>query len=387
MRTSKKRPVLIVCSFLCLILMGVVVAIAFTYKPPKHQHVLGEDRVYHITTNTIHYTRTCQDGCQVPFKTRATFTDVLMSLTPNDKVVLDEDVYLKETVFIKTFSGAGEDVQTLDIDIDLDLNNHTLTANNLSSEHNSIFMFNSNLGSVNLNVKNGKIVANGLSHIFRFKNTRDSGENIILNIDNVECVSNAIKSAPLYVHEVYNAEINAVDSKFISTNTSNNDCDYGVGVFVNNNNLCDFNNCYFEGGDAVHVKSGTVNLTDCHLVNSGLVSNPGQSVKDFSAVGACLTVNSHTTSGGTTEFNITIKRCFMEALNSVKMIYEVQTAEESKAVSQNENSIVDVQSCTFNQDPTAIVNSNLIKYPNNQAPQNNGTQIWSCGEAVETVAE
>ena len=185
-------------------------------------------------------------------------------------------------------------------------------------------------------------------------------------------------------------EFNATDCRFISQTITTNSGDYGVGVFINSTSEFNFDNCYFEGGDAVYVKSGTVNLNGCKLVNSGLASNVAQNVKGFSAVGACLTADSCATSKGISKFTITIVDCEMESTASFKMIYVIETAEDSGvALGVNNSSLIDVQSCVFNQNPTAntIPQYSIVKYPNNESPKNNGSQIWACGSTSDDIAE
>ena len=154
---KKKRLILIICSCICVLLASAVVTIAFTYSPPKHKHVFAEDKTYHICNNGIYYTKTCKDGCIVSFETKATFTDVLSSVTEIDNIVLDENVILTEDVIVKSFAGSGDDVQDIELNINLDLNGFTLSTNVENSQNNSLFMFNANRGSVEFNVKNGRI--------------------------------------------------------------------------------------------------------------------------------------------------------------------------------------------------------------------------------------
>ncbi|MBO5910178.1 MAG: hypothetical protein J6Q15_01575 [Clostridia bacterium] len=388
---KKKRLILIVCSCLCVVFAGVVMAIAISYTSPQHRHVLGKNKTYHICNDHIYYTRVCQDGCDVAFETKATLTDVFTSVTEEDDIILDEDVSLTEELFIKSFVGTGNDVKDLELNINLDLNNFTLSINVDETENDTMFMFNANRGKINFNISNGKISSQDTSYIFRFKNTTRSGDNIKLNIDNVECLVSGIKATPLFAHDCVNIEVNANNSKFISNTTTSNTGDYGVGVFINSDSQFNFTNCYFEGGDAVYVKDGTVNLTGCKLVNEGLVQHPTQGVETlFSAVGACLTADSHTTSKDITTFIITIKDCEMESRSSYKMIYVIETAYASGVqVGVDDKSIIDVQSCAFNNDPTwhAIPQYELVQYPNGEAPQNYGTQTWICGNIASEVDE
>ena len=371
---------------MCVLLAAIVMAIAFSYSAPKHQHVLGENKTYHICNDRIYYTRLCQDGCVVPFETKATLTDVFSIVTADESIVLDEDIVLTEEMTIKTYVGQGRDVTNLELNINLDLNNFTISSHVVSKSNDSLFMFNANRGKVNFNIKNGKLYTEDLSYIFRFKNNKYSGKNIKINIEDVECTAKGINSTPIFAHDCANIELNAKGCKFVSQNSGTQRGDYGVGVFINSDSQFKFEDCYFEGGDAVYVKSGTVDLTGCKLVNSGLVSVASQGVDTFSAVGACLTADNHTTASGTTQFAITIKDCYMESKTSYKTISVITTSNQSGLqLAVNENSVIDVQSCKFNNDPTAmsIPQYDLVKYPNNQPPVHYGTQVWICGEFEE----
>ncbi len=372
---------------MCVVLSGVVLAIAFSPAKPAHKHTLSDNKTYHICNDRIYYTKVCTDGCIIPFETDATLLDVLTGVAPDEKIVLDEDVTLTEQVELKSFTTDG---QGLTYDINFDLNNHTLSSDiENPTDNNSLFMLNSNQGKIKFNIYNGKINVNDLKYIFRFKNTKINTKSLQLDINDVECVANNRQATPIFAHsECYGITINADNSRFIAQNSTSINEDYGVGVFLNSDSEFNFNNCYFEGGDAVYVKNGTVNLTGCELVNSGLVSDTPivtpQNGFAFWAVGACLTADSYTTSKGTTQFNVTIENCEMRGEASYKMIYAIKTAEDNTLTPTiNSNSIVDIKSCVFSNDPTSdknlSLNDQIVQYPNGQAPINNGNQSWVCG--------
>ena len=337
---KKNRLVLIISSCMCVVLAGIVMAIAFLHTPYTHKHKLGEAKTYHVHNDGIYYTRLCQDGCEVAFETKASLNDVMSTVTAEDKIVLDEDVTLTEEVLIKSFSGAGDDLQELELNINFDLNNFTLSTNIDTTQNDSLFMFNANRGKVVLNVKNGKIESQDVSYIFRFKNNRISGENIEVNIDNLECEVTGIQATPLFASECMKMKLNANNSKFVSCNSGTYKGDYGVGVFINSDSEFNFNKCYFEGGDAVYVKSGIVNLNGCHLVNAGLASHTSQSVDTFSAVGACLVADNYATKRAISQYAITIENCSMESRASFKMIYVIESGDKGVQLGVNENSIL-----------------------------------------------
>lgn len=380
---KKSRIALIVSSCLCVVLASIVMMIAFSYTEPIHKHVFSAYKTYHISNSGTYYTMTCKDGCEVKFETKATLSDLCSMASSYDNIILDENITLTEEIYVQSFMGSGNGADDLDLTINLDLNNYRLSTNIDTFTYDSMFMFNANRGKIKLNIKNGKLVSQDLAHIFRLKNTKRSGQNIELNIDNVECLVSGVKTTPLFAHDCYNVKVNATNSRFISQTTTTNKGDYGVGAFINSDSEFNFNNCYFEGGDAVYVKSGTVDLTGCRLVNVGLVSHASQNIETFSAVGACLTADNYTTTSGTSKFEITIKKCVMESMSSFKMIYVIETSSESgMELGVNANSVIDVQSCSFNNNPTALTipKYDLVHYPNGEAPTNNGTQTWTCGD-------
>ena len=387
---KRTRLILRICSCVCLAIVAMVVAVAVSYSEPKHRHTLTDAKTYFVYDDHIEYTRGCTDGCTVKFDTGAKFNDLFLMTTEQDKIVLEDDIVLNSEIYLKSYITLED---TLEFNINLDLNNHTISTDIADSENDSMFMFNANRGNVNLNVSNGKLLSETTSYIFRFKNTKRSGQNIKINLDNVECEVSGIEATPLFAHDCVNIEFNANNSKFISNTVSSNNGDYGVGAFINSDSEFNFDNCYFEGGDAVYVKDGVVNLKGCKLVNSGLAHHSAQGVETlFSAVGACLTVDSHSDGSSYTKFIVTIDGCEMESQSSVKMIYALQTANDAGVeVGLDPNSIVNVLSCKFNNDPnyegvpSFEDSKDIIKYPNNEAPQNYGTETWICGNWSESI--
>ena len=153
-----------------------------------------------------------------------------------------------------------------------------------------------------------------------------------------------------------------------------------MGAFINTNSEFNFTNCYLQGGDAIYVKHGTVNLNGCKLVNVGLANRFETTSDKFFAIGSCLATDSYRNSEGQTEFDITVTDCEMVGNESSTMIYVAQTAEAGLAASINTNSSINVVSCSFNNDPVStIVNTGIIHYPNDVEPVNQGNQTWIAG--------
>ena len=211
----KKKTALIISAVVCFLLAVTVMIIAFT-RPP-HKHNLGEERTYHLTNKGIYYTRKCSDGCKVKFGTQISFAEALTTMSETDKFVLDGDVVLKEEVEIRSFTTKDELPVALDLNINLDLKGHTLTTDIDTAQSNSIFMLNANYGTINFNIKNGKIETNDLSYVFRFLTPTDAEDTISLNANNIECKVVGHKAAPIYAHnECSGITVNAADSTFIA---------------------------------------------------------------------------------------------------------------------------------------------------------------------------
>lgn len=379
---KKNRFILIVCACMCVVLSGVVLAIAF-WQTPVHKHKLGEARTYHVYNDHVYYTRQCQkDDHQERFNMNATFIDIINNIKSIDKIVLEENIILNSEITLKSYQTNTVIPQGINLRVNIDLNDKLLSTNYvLTKQNNSMFMLDSTYGSIEFNVKNGSIYSQGLSYIFNFK-TREG--NVKLNIENVECKVLGVKATPIYAHNA-NVKINASGSKFISNTTTNDRDDFGVGVFINSDNIFSFDECCFEGGDAVYVRQGTINLTDCILQNKGLMAGTVQSIKsddNFAAVGSCLATESYTSNTGTSKFVVNILGCKMYAQtngNSDRVIYVFRTASSGYEYVINPNSAINILSCIFDQDPAKGNDWDLINYPNDTAPQVNQNEQWICG--------
>lgn len=381
----KSRLILIICACMCVVLSGIVLAIAF-WQTPLHKHKFGEARTYHVYNDHVYYTRQCKkDGHEEKVNMGGvTFVDVVNLVKSSDKIILEENVVINNEITLKSYQTNGTTPQGINLDVNIDLNDKLLsTGYVLTKQTNSLFMFDSTYGSINFNIKNGSIYSQELSYIFNFK-TREG--NVELNINNVECSVLGVKATPIYAHNT-NVKVNATDSKFVSKTTTNNRDDYGVGVFINSDNIFNFDNCYFEGGDAVYVRQGTVNLTGCILQNKGLMSNPlrdhVRSSDDFMAIGSCLATESYTTNTSTSKFIVNIVGCKMYAItngSSTMVIYVFRTATTGNNCAVNPNSAINIQSCIFDANPAkGDENFGVIKFPNGVAPEVNQNEQWICG--------
>lgn len=376
MKKNKLKLVIGIAS--CLVLASIVVAIVLLQ--PKHKHTLGEVKTYHITNDGVYYTRSCNDGYTERFETDASFDEVLAISNEEVNIVLDENITLNHELTLKSIALENGNPKGINLNINLDLNNYTLQTAVDTVENNSIFMLNANYGTINLNIKNGKIYSQDLLYIFRFVNSDNLDENIKLKLNDVECKVIGSKATPLFAHnESSGIIVNATNSKFISKKSTEEASDYGVGAFVNSESEFNFNNCYFEGGDAVYVKQGIVNLIECELVNAGLDKRFEQVNEKFTAIGTCLATETYTTADGATQFEITITDCKMIGNNSNIMVYVAQTAEEELTPGINNESSITINSCSFNNDPVAMIpDYGIIYYQNNTLPINDGAE-WVVG--------
>lgn len=384
---KRSKLFLIVASCLCVALAITAGIVALAYIMPKHQHVLGEAKTYHINNNGVYYTRLCKKGCTVKFNSEASLLDVMMVMGENESIILDEDVTLRDEIYVQTYIQRQDEDngqpynEELDLNVNINLNGHTLNINTITKQYNSLFMINANAGSINLNISNGKISSLTTKYLFRFKNNSYVDENIKVNLNNVDCSVSGIKATPLYMTECDGIELNATNCRFVSSRASNQDGDYGVGAFINSQSVFNFDNCYFEGGDGLYVKQGTVNLSRCTLVNSGLAHFETQGTeKEFSAIGSALTADSHTTSAGRTIFKITINDCLLDSKEGYKTIYITETKDAGLTAGVDSNSFINVISCSFTDDPLLgiIPQYANVNYPNG-LPQIDG-QVWVTGK-------
>lgn len=374
---KKNKIKLIIGIVVCVILAGAVVSIALLNS--GHKHDLGTAKTYHIANDSIYYTRVCKDGCIERFETQASFEDVLSTASSQDTIILDEDIMLENELQLNSFSTNGQGIKSVTLNINLDLNNHTLTTDVEDLSKNSMFTLNANYGKINFNVKNGRMYSQDLSYIFRFVSNAQTQDSISLNFDNVECKVVGSKATPIFAHnESSSIKVNAINSRFVAEKSTEANADYGVGVFINSESEFNFNNCYFEGGDAVYVKQGDVKLTDCTLVNTGLAKR-GERVSEelFYAMGTCLATESNIQ----TQFDIVIEGCTMIGNSSSTMIYVAQTSIDGSTPQINTDSKIDIVSCTFTENPKATIpDYGIIVYADGQEPLNQGEQLWVVGE-------
>ncbi len=361
---KKNKLIMLGVIAVCSVLIAVVMAIAFN-QPDKttnpHIHSLGEARTYHITNDGVYYTLKCKDDDYAErFETSISLDDVLLTSEVDDKIILEEDVVLDHIITINSFVDVGGFPEGREININLDLNNYSLTTDLIGEQTQSIksiFVLNASYGAINFNVSNGKIYTDELLYIFNFINNKMSGQNINVNIDNVECKVTGNNVTPLYAHKnSTNIKLTATDSEFIAEKPSTATPNTGVGAFINSDSEFNFNNCKFVGGDAVNVKRGMVNLNNCELISKEHVwiANSEIATDSFNTMGVCLLADSYneSSSAGYTKFIVNINNCSMTSLNSSKMIYVIQTANNGLEKGLNSESQINVQSCTFNKKPS-----------------------------------
>jgi len=375
-----KRKVLIVMVAVCMAMIMAVTLIAFMQK--NHKHSLGEEKIYHISNDGVYYTRKCKQGCNIKFNTKIEFEDILLIAQPKDKIVLDEDMILDKEIIISSVITRDEGPQPRDLNINLNLNNHTITTHINTVSTDAVFMLNASYGTIKFNISNGKVETEDVSTIFRFSTYCNSEDAIQLNINNVEARVIGENSTPIYAsNNSKSLTINANNSKFIAVKSETETANKGVGAFINCDSRFDFTNCYFEGGDAVYVKSGLVNLIECDLVNSGLSHGVVQSNRDsFNAIGSCLATETYTTNNGQTKFTVNIDTCSMIGNNSSIMIFVAQTGDEGVNISINPESSINVVSCVFSHNPKAEVDYDIVNYPGGQPPIEQEDNTWVVGQ-------
>ncbi|MBQ3502229.1 MAG: hypothetical protein IJA72_01005, partial [Clostridia bacterium] len=354
-----------------------VIAVAHPHQ--KHEHTLGEARVYHVSQDGIYYTRQCNDNYSENFTTQASLLDIMKTMSSQDKIVLTEDIVLDESLTISSVVLGENGPVGLNLNVNIDLNNHQITSNIADDVDGAMFKLSANYGTIKFNIKNGKIYSEDFKYIFDFQNdttVSSVNKNISLNIDNVECVVKGNNTTPLYANSTaHGIEVNAVNSKFIAQQSTTTD-DNTVGVFINSaNSRFNFTGCDFEGADGVYVKQGRVNLNKCNLNSTLSTRRTLQETENpFFAIGATLLAESYNSSTGCTQFNVVITDCVATA-NSYTAIYLIQTNEEGHDVAFNNNSSVVVNSGMFNGNPQSFeyknsLNENIITYANTPIAEN-----------------
>lgn len=361
----KKWIFIAAISVVCILLTVVFSVLIFQLR---HKHQLGDAKVYHIYNDHIYYTRQCvKDGHTQSFETDTTFAEVLEGVGAEDKIIVEEDILSAEIFKIKSFAPQLE-VRSKDVVINIDLNNKKIS---------SAFELIATYGTIKFNISNGTI---NTSYRHAFKLEGELGK-IEVNINDVDCYSTGYKTSPLYVENVKEVSVNALDSKFVAKKDTDGGYNYGVGAFLNGVGDFNFENCLFEGGDGLHVKNGDVSLIGCNLVNNGLISQDYQSVSSgFSAVGASLAAHCYTDVEGTTDFKITVEDCVMttNTSNTVMRVYKV--AESGYDVVINPDSYILIKSCKFGEDPNTLDYLNKVIYEDGSTPVNNGLGYWVYGD-------
>ena len=337
----------------------------------RHKHQLSEARVYHIYNDRVYYTRQCvKDKHIQSFETDKTFADVVESLSNDDQIVMEEDFEVPGIFEIATTPNQSEGLED-NVIININLNNKKIC---------SMFELNIDGGNVKFNISNGVVDSTCINAI------KVSGQNgnVELNITNVECYSVGDKNASLYIEGSNQVLVNANNSKFISKNTSSSYHNYGVGVFINNEGEFLFNNCTLEGGDGLHVRQGNISLTDCSLINTGLIAQDYQSLcSGFYAVGASLVAHCYTENAQTTAFKITVDNCVMITNNSNRVIYVYKVASLGDEAVMNSNSYIEIISCKFDENPNAFYNQDKVIYRNGTNLVNNDEGYWISGDFSE----
>ena len=384
---KKSKLFLIISALVCSVLAVAVVVIAHTQ--PKHKHHLGDAKIYHISNDGVHYTRLCKDGCIERFDTRISFIDVLSTATEIDTIVLDEDITLYSEVLLKSFVTRDDLPQDITLNINLDLNNYKLSTEITDFTNKSMFTLNANYGQINFNIKNGTLYTDDLLYLFRFENNYSSQPNIKLTFDNVECKVVGDMATPLATStDCSNIIVNATDTKFIASKPYASETNTGVGALINSESVFNFNNCYFEGGDAIYVKRGEVNLNGCTLKNVDLpmqfnesASIDGKSQYNtyiFTAVGACLSTESYKNAEGVfSRFSISVIDCEMllGENGSTTMIHVSQTlGEGASEAGINPKSRINIMSCIFHADPS-LMDYSIVNFANEPEISNGPTWV------------
>lgn len=305
---KNKKWILIVSAVACFVLAGVIIAIGISGGQDTHIHGVTEAREYHIGGEKVYYTKACRCGEYAEDTDIDLEPDeVFAALTAQDSVILDGDVALSNSIVLNGYTG-GANSMPKNITVNLNLNGYTLTSNSLDDTDTALFSMNSASGQIELNIKNGKLNGGELKYIFNCVASEADGE-LELNLNNVQCEVAGVNSSTLFTNEnVKSSKIVANNCSFKATAQTESNAPASYGVLIDGNGEFTFNNCTFEGGDAVYVRRGEVTLTDCSLVSRS--APDARSIGDETIpMGACLVLNSRTNTTGQSGYNVTLNNC------------------------------------------------------------------------------
>lgn len=360
---KSKKWILVLSAVACFVLAGVLIAIGVKNGSNEHTHAVVDAKEYHIGGESVYYTQSCKCGeYDERTDTDLTINEVFASVAEQDIIVLDDDVILEDSIALNGFAGnllTGMTSRNLVVNLDLRGHNFESSATPEMASGNALFLLNAGGGEVRFNVKNGKLDAGQLKYVAKLThNENNQVAKLTVNLNNVECCVNSSLSATIFADENLNGGvITATGCKFVanSPNQSENgnaDC---FGVLINSNSQFIFNNCYFEGGDAVYVRRGQVSFNECKLLsNSNGKTGEALSGDVITSMGSCLVLDCNaSTTGEKTTYNVKLVDCYLDALgkpNKKSMFVGCSAETGAQYTNTSEDCVIEIKNCKFSTD-------------------------------------
>lgn len=230
-----------------------------------------------------------------------------------------------------------------------------------NSKLNDIFSAQSNSKdfAVNVTIKNGRLgsytydensYTKAAITVFGggYKNNESTYQKLTLNLENVEAYGTVygISANASW----YNADINAVNSKFSAVyyneniteedfkgSVSDENKKLGAGAYLPAYNTNNFTNCEFEGPTGAYVKGGTTNFVNSTFVGIGKKLEPVNYVGGFYPTGSALVVEA--LNGYPTPVTVNINGGKFESVNN-KLIEKINTLDANDLIVNGEESAI-----------------------------------------------
>lgn len=351
-----KKWVLIISAIACFVLAGVIIAIGVNNGEDTHIHGVTEAREYHIGGQEIYYTQACKCGDYTESKNiNLSVGEVFASVTAQDSIILDDNVEISNNISLLGYEAGSAGQIPKNTTINLDLNGHTFTssADNLDVTGMALFSINSSFGTIKLNIKNGELLGGKLKYIFNCKG--DGSGALELTLSGVDCTVDDTNSTTLRADEsLKNSTITAQNCTFTAFDTINS-APSSWGVLINSDSDFTFNNCQFEGTDAVYVRRGDVTLNGCKLISSTDAMHDSLS-NEFASMGTCLVLDCNTSSDGQSVYNVKLNDCCFDAkiVDGKQCVIKGNSCEDGLDAQENDECVLEINNCKFSMNVSTI---------------------------------
>ena len=120
----RKKWIFITAACVAFVILTTVLSVLiFQFR---HEHQLGDAKVYHIYNDRIYYTRQCtKDNYAKSIETDLTFAEVVENLGNADRIILEEDITASQIFNIRGYLYDGGLVERNRV-VNIDLNNNKI---------------------------------------------------------------------------------------------------------------------------------------------------------------------------------------------------------------------------------------------------------------------